>query len=82
MLRTCIRLLEVVTEPSEGYESPWNMGAECQGTYGDQMTKIFGREMNLVLNILMMEWQRNLAGQQQKRLHWDLGVARTKNETW
>lgn len=44
------------------------------------MPKIFGREMNLVLNILIMEWQRNLAGQQQKRLPWALGVVRTKNE--
>ena len=38
------------------------------------MTKIFGREMNLVLNILIMEWQRNLARQQQETLPWDLEV--------
>lgn len=44
------------------------------------MTKIFGREMNLVLNIPIMEWQRNLAGQQQKRRQWDLGVGRSKKE--
>lgn len=54
-------------------------GGICRDTERDKRSKIFDREMNLMLRILIMEWQSNLAGSSRKGSNEIQGMVRTKN---